>query len=86
MATIATAALIITLGVLVWPTPWRYTHLYGHLVRFNRLTAHAAALCEDGWHSMEPNPKDPFVTLGDLRTGQPLDLCLIAPPESWVQH
>ena len=77
LVTMALATIAIAFLLLVWPTPYRYEQVHSHLIRLNRVTGHADALCPDGWHTMW---RDPFA---DLRIGPDIpmtaDVCLIAP-------
>jgi len=70
------AVVVLAFCLLVWPTPYRYDHVHNRLLRLNRVTGHADALCPDGWHTLS---RDPFADVGDVQVPITADVCLIAP-------
>jgi hypothetical protein len=48
----AGVVLLVVLGYLVWPTPYRYDHMGSTVVRINRVTGRAQALGSRGWHDL----------------------------------
>src|SRR5579872_1546870 len=62
LARVGIVALILVVLYTVWPTPWRYEHACGHLVRLSRLTGRADLLLDGGWQALQPhNPVDDYL-------------------------
>jgi len=48
------AVLALAFAYLVWPTPWRYEHHAGLLVRIDRLRGNTDVLRGQGWERWQP--------------------------------
>ncbi len=50
------ALLVAAFAYWVWPTPWRYDHTSGNLVRIHRATDETAILFIWGWEQLRKAP------------------------------
>lgn len=46
---ISIAAAVVVLGFFIWPTPYRYDHEYGQVVRINRFTGTVESYSNTHW-------------------------------------